>query len=560
MNKFNDIKTRNDLADFLDVPRQKLTYVLYVKKIDNLYVSFEIPKKNGDPRQIYAPMNDLKSIQKKIANALWKHQVEITREKCIKTNISHGFEKKKSIITNAKIHRNKRYVLNLDLKDFFESFHFGRVKGFFEKNNNFTVPNEVATVIAQLVCYKNHLPQGAPSSPIITNLISNILDFRLLKISKKYKLDYTRYADDLTFSTNNKSFLDKKLKIYDEIANEIERAGFKINDAKTRLQFRDSKQVVTGLIVNKKINVDRNYCKKTRAMAHSLYLNGSFEIDGELGNINQLEGRLSFINQLDWYNNELDDTIHKFHNLNSREKEYQRFLYYKYFFANCKPLIVTEGKTDIAYLKSALKNLYNEYPDLIVKKNDREFEFKVSFLRRTKRLRYFLNIVLDGADTMKNICNFYLTRNNVTNYQEYFIKLGKVKPTNPVILIVDNENTNSQDKPLKKIIKYIGIDEKAKENFKKNLQIKINGNLYLITNQLVKGKFECEIEDLFDQKVLEHEINGKSFSREKIIDRNLYYEKEEFSKYIEKDFKKIDFTNFKPILNNINQIINTYKK
>lgn len=167
-------------------------------------------------------------------------------------NISHAFQKEKSIITNAQIHRNKRFVLNIDLENFFNSFHFGRVKGFFEKDKNFKVPPDVALIIAQLTCYQGVLPQGAPSSPIITNLICRILDLRILKLAKKYKLDYSRYADDLTFSTNIRSFDAQEKEFLSVLETEIKRAGFKINTKKTRLQFNNSRQEVTGLIVNKK--------------------------------------------------------------------------------------------------------------------------------------------------------------------------------------------------------------------------------------------------------------------------------------------------------------------
>lgn len=133
MTRFCDITSRNELADFLEIPRKVLTYVLYVEKVEGFYTTFTIPKKNGDTRTIKAPYGDLRAIQKKLACELEKYQQEIWASKKIKPNIAHGFQKQKSIVTNAKIHRNKRYVLNIDLQDFFDSFHFGRVRGFFEK-------------------------------------------------------------------------------------------------------------------------------------------------------------------------------------------------------------------------------------------------------------------------------------------------------------------------------------------------------------------------------------------------------------------------------------------
>src|SRR5690606_25079575 len=136
--------------------------------------------------------------------------------------------------------------------------------------------------------------------------ICEILDSRLLKIARKYRLDYTRYADDLTFSTNDKKFLEFYRLFVEELSNEINKAGFSINENKKRLQLKNKRQIVTGLVVNEKINVIRNYYKETRAMAHKLYRTGRSEIDGEPGNLNQLEGRFTFINQLTWYNNKIN--------------------------------------------------------------------------------------------------------------------------------------------------------------------------------------------------------------------------------------------------------------
>jgi len=563
MKIFYDITTRNELADFLKVPRKKLTHILYKKKVDSYYTSFELEKKSGGFRLINAPSGELKNIQKKLADALWEYQKNVWQEKKICPQISHAFEKNKSIITNAKVHRNKRLVLNMDLENFFNSFHFGRIQGYFEKNREFQLPYEVSIVIAQLACYQGCLPQGAPSSPIITNLICQIFDIRLLRIAKKYKLDYTRYADDLTFSTNNIAFLDKQLDFYKEISSEIANAGFIINSKKTRLQFKDSKQEVTGLIVNEKLSVARTYYKNTKAMAHSLYTQGDFKINGSAGTSKQLEGRFSFINQLDRYNNKLDkSSSHTFRELNGREKQYQKFLFYKYFFSNDKPIVVTEGKTDIIYLKAALKKLYAEYPNLITKKSDGGYEFKISFLRKSKRLSYFFGINQDGADAMKNLYNYFSPtaggKKCYPDYLSYFSKICDCNPKNPVILVFDNELANDK-KPLSNFIKHARL-ETLKDDLKKDLSIKLigNGNLFLITNPLIGNKTECEIEDLFDRNTLDHKIKGKTFSLKDKYDINEYYGKEIFSKYVSGNYEKIDFSNFRLLLNNFNKITELY--
>ena len=134
VNKFCEIGTRKEFAEFIGVSLKKLTYLLYVKHVDNYYHSFEIPKRSGGSRQIDAPIGDLKKIQYSLADKVWEHQKIVWRENNIYPKVSHAFIKGKSIITNAKVHRNRRFVINLDLEDFFGGFHFGRVRGFFQKN------------------------------------------------------------------------------------------------------------------------------------------------------------------------------------------------------------------------------------------------------------------------------------------------------------------------------------------------------------------------------------------------------------------------------------------
>lgn len=120
--KFYEIESRYDLSVFLNVPLRHLNYLLYVKGPNDCYRSFEIPKSNGGTRVICAPNPDLKSIQKKLASALYEYQQELRKANNIHSNISHGFEREKSCVTNAKIHKGKKYVLNVDLKDFLTAF------------------------------------------------------------------------------------------------------------------------------------------------------------------------------------------------------------------------------------------------------------------------------------------------------------------------------------------------------------------------------------------------------------------------------------------------------
>ena len=555
-----NIKTRNDFAKFIGVKLQTLTYLLYIKKIDNCYNTLEIPKKNGDTRTICVPNKNLKKVQKKLYNKLSTYYDEIKTQNNFTSKISHGFEKNRSIVTNAEVHKNKRYVVNLDLLDFFPSINFGRVRSYFIKNNYFEINDDIATILAQLTCYKGTLPQGAPTSPLIANMICNIMDIRILKIAKKYRLDYTRYADDLTFSTNNKYFLNDYDKFLEDIKNIIHRSGFELNSKKTRLLFSNSRQEVTGLVVNKKINVARDYYKNTRAMAHSLYKNGYFLIDDEVGTIEQLEGRFSFINQINLYN--IDNKKKDMWHLNSKEKQYQKFMIYKTFYANEKPLIITEGKTDVLYIKAALKKYYKYFPNLITKKDNGNFVFHVNFFKRKQKHSYYLNLVKDGADTIKNIySNCYIkTKNNknITTVHD-FKKLRGERETNPVILIFDNEMVSNKDRPLKKFLNEIKVNASQKDKLKENLYINICDNLYLCTYQLNnKEACEIEIEDLFPADVLEHEINGRKFSKKDSTHDNGFYGKNEFSQYVYSNYESIDFSNFISLLSAINEIIELY--
>ena len=648
MNKLKQLSTKDDFAELLGFKNSRfINYLLYSIGTDNLYETFTIPKKNGGERIIHAPKKELKFLQKRLANVLWDCYLydlkSKSKEKKLKIPmLSHAFEKNKSIITNAQVHRNKKYLLNIDLKDYFDSFNFGRVRGFFIKDKDLQVTSEIATVIAQIACYQGKLPQGAPSSPIITNLITRILDYRIVKIAKKYRFTYTRYADDMTFSTN-RELNSNKLRATKELENflaELERliisSGFEINPKKTRLSNNMQRQEVTGLVVNKKINVKREYIKNTRAMAFKLYKDGTFEIDGKQGTLEQLTGRFAFIFQTDKYNNyllykkslienNLDEQKyllgrnsskkseskyywkymfynqkHNTYNLpkgfysisenekevymtlfNSKEKEYKRFLFYKYFFGNDKPIIITEGKTDPLYIKAALKKMYLNYPELVEKVGN-NFVFKIEFLNRSNTIEYLFNIP-EGGSGLNYLYNYFSNQipanffkqrfptNNdrkdiykelYPNYIEFFSNLTLRNPKNSTIFLFDNEPSGN---PLFKFVNYAkdlqvesnNLDQIRGTAFKR---ITKKGSLYIMATPLLpnmNGGNSSDIEDLILSKNTAPILKGKTFSKN---GGSNHYGKEIFSKHILKNYKQYDFSDFIPLLDGMRDNILDYRK
>lgn len=568
---FQICNSRERLAQWLEIPLQQLTFILYYKGPESFYNSFSIPKSNGAERIIHAPNGKLKDLQRSLFKKLGEHWCYVQKSENITSRIAHGFEKGKSIITNAQAHKNKRFIYNVDLENFFESFHFGRVRGFFHKNKYFQFPLDIATILAQISCYKGSLPQGAPSSPIITNLICQIFDIRVLKLTKKYRLDYTRYADDLTFSTNDPNFFDNLEKFHHELNTEVERAGFSINQKKTRLAQSHMQQKVTGLVVNEKVAVDSKFIRETRAMANSLYSTGEFTINGEKGTLNQLEGRFSFIQQLDSFHPKEEKGLPHFI-LNGRERQYQKFLFFQHFIANDKPVLLVEGKTDIVYLKSALKNLYKEYPTLISKDDRGNFQFHVTFLRRSRKLEYFFGFSRDGADAMKELYKYFIHQKNSknTNYLGLFRNKYGIIPKKPVVFIFDNELQS--ERPLKKFLDAVVIDlkGKARTNSLKTLNGQLSEKLYcnltfsqhlfVLTNPLVDGKSECEAEDLFSAEVRDTVIRGKKLSLKSDYNIEIHYGKEIFSQHIRENYKKIDFERFRPMLDSLVSLIAAYEQ
>ncbi|MGG5736697.1 reverse transcriptase domain-containing protein [Bacillus cereus group sp. IBL03679] len=248
----------------MEIPVEFLWKILVRDKHKN-YKFFKLRKKNGGERTIYSPTSNLAILQKKLAHIL-SLQYNVHHR-------AHGFAKKRSIVTNACEHLDKRYVLNFDLENFFESIKFRKVRQMFI--SYFGLNDKVATTLANICCHpKGFLPQGAATSPIVSNIMANGLDKEMTRIAKNTKwCKYTRYADDITFSTNNKKFpqeiayvVDGNIKLSETILNIVEKHGFKINHEKTRLQNHKQNQTVTGITVNKILNVNRTYIRRIRSI------------------------------------------------------------------------------------------------------------------------------------------------------------------------------------------------------------------------------------------------------------------------------------------------------
>lgn len=233
-----------------------------------IYNDLTIPKNNGGKRLLESPSRELMRIQRSLNKGLQAYYA------LIRPPGSHGFVRKTnlktcSIVTNAFPHIGKSYVMNIDLKDFFTTIRASRVRDLF-RSKCFGFDEQLSTALALLVTYRGHLPQGAPTSPVISNLICFSLDERLERWANARAANYTRYADDLTFSSDQ-SFGEEALH---ELRSIIVQEGFVVNERKVRLKGKGRKKTVTGLVVNEKVNVDRKVIRNVRAMIHDIRMNG----------------------------------------------------------------------------------------------------------------------------------------------------------------------------------------------------------------------------------------------------------------------------------------------
>lgn len=266
------------LAAAMGIALGELRFLAYnrdVSRVDH-YARFVIPKKTGGLREISAPKPRLKRAQYWILNNILA--------KIPGDEASHGFRPGRSIITNTSPHAGKRVVINIDLKDFFPTISYARVKGLFV---GLGYAEKMAALLA-LVCTDaerdkvevdgrtwsvaregRRLPQGAPTSPAIANIIASRLDKRMAGAAKKLGFIYTRYADDMTFSGNVVPGTDAVNRMIWQARQIALDEGFKFNDKKTRVMGCGTRQDVTGLVVNAEPAVPRVERRRFRAWLHT---------------------------------------------------------------------------------------------------------------------------------------------------------------------------------------------------------------------------------------------------------------------------------------------------
>ncbi len=568
------LSNRKDVAEILKVTPTTLTYHLYVcgtsedtKNVDK-YTEFKIPKKTGGTRIISVPNKGLKIIQSRLSKILYDVSDEINKEKNHNGRLSHGYKKHSSIFSNAIIHEKKRYVFNIDLKDFFNAINFGRVRGFFIKDRNFELNEDVATTIAQVACHKNSLPQGSPCSPIISNLIGHILDINLSKLASRNGCSYSRYCDDITFSTNKKVFpheiaFSHDGEIYEpskKLSKIILRSGFEINLKKVRMSHFYSQQNVTGLTVNKKVNTPRVYRDTVRALVHSLCSKGSFEFKGsfkkdkinESKKMDSLQGMLNYISRIEYdYKKSKGTTQYKNkypnqYELTKNESVLKDYILYRYFFNPDEVTIFGEGKTDKTHFKHYLN--FRESHPLHTPAN--LYRWKLFRLHNFESNLFDVISRSGGTSDISKLMN---------DYGYLCKKFHKKVDRKPIILLLDNDEGARAKKG--------GIFSKIQTI--KNLKTKPDGsepfyhlhhNMYVVFLPRLNSQ-DTDIESFYPEDIKKIIVRGKSFnkSNRSSVESNHYGKKIFATEVVKNNADLVDWSVFDSIFDRIQLAVEDFE-
>lgn len=577
LSELKQCQTASDLANLLGYSYKNFCYILYSVPIHTKYKTITIPKKNSvTGRQILIPSDGLKLLQKKLAALLTNIYLEINQNNtpCSYAFIPDSDKTKFGIVENAKQHLNKKIVLNIDLKDFFTSITFSRIVGFFTKNTNFKLNYDIAITIAQIACYRAsktaqaYLPQGSPCSPIISNFIGQIIDSKITILAKKFHFTYSRYADDLTLSfdknTVNSKILEfeeatQKYKLGKLLEKEILKTNFQINYKKLCVRTKNERQQVTGLVVNKSINVNKKYYYYTKSMALEYCRNGFFTRSLshtkkiEQPNFHSLMGYFNHIHYVkkenvkrlqpiqpqvilpELTNNELQRTKKLPKTLNSFEKMMIKAIFHYRFVHSEKVKILCEGKTDPQYLNLYLKNKKNRnfHPTAFSDHLPTFFQNELNIRSGTQNLKRFITIFKD----------LYIANN------EYQL---------PTIIMVD------PDKDGFEVFEHARNKSKTYYEIQTISSIKIAyvfHNLYLISLPQI-SKIDQQpitaIEDMVDRVLQQQKIGHKTICLKNncndLSHKENHYGKVEFFEHFVKTQNNLDFSNFDEVFEIIYRI------
>jgi hypothetical protein len=249
--------TVEELAELIRVDQRRLR--LLTLKAERFYCTYRIPKRNSGWRKINSPCKDLKAVQ------AW-----ILRNILDRLSISPhatAYAKGSRLLNNVSPHSSNRYFLSLDIENFFPSIHKVRVRKLFE---DLGYPKQAAYILMRLCSYFSRLPQGAVTSPALSNLICRRLDRRIAGLVSRRNIVFTRYADDITFSTNNRNALPRILPLVRRILRD---EGFEPNEKKTRLLGPRTRCLITGLVKNSSaptFGIGKKKKAAMRAVMHNL--------------------------------------------------------------------------------------------------------------------------------------------------------------------------------------------------------------------------------------------------------------------------------------------------
>lgn len=241
------ITDSRQLASMFGIRLRKLYAIL--KSVNSHYTTRKFVQKNGKVRTINEPSVQLKSIQRSINFRILKNLPVSKYAKAYRPRVT--------IKQNALPHVNKKFLLKMDIKDFFPSITFTRVYG--AAFNTCVFPKYIGTLLTTLCCKDDCLPQGAPTSPALSNLVMKSFDEYLGNWCEQNGIAYTRYCDDLTFSSDKPLF-----GVYLKAKSMLENMGFEVNEKKTKFISSKNRQTVTGLTVNEKVNVSSVYKRELR--------------------------------------------------------------------------------------------------------------------------------------------------------------------------------------------------------------------------------------------------------------------------------------------------------